>query len=324
MNARLHLKSNYSVFLNMGDVTVYNMSGNKTEQNVVITSTEFDAMPFIKQTGPEVCDDPKCVSLKTVPLRFGTGNLSAASELDIVLVNDRSASMVQSGWTIDVADPQDEFTALNVPSGDWSAAQSFVVDGPSMDCGTIDLEAENFTTNISRGGQSFIFEDSQAGFSGPGYMRAMDDLGVENDAGYSSASPEMTYVVDIPSDGTYYVWVRGYQTGGTDDTVHVGDNGRRGRPDNDYSRRPYTECVDERRRLQDGQASFDSRSRLQPPWRLIMRRRTERLACRGSRLGPGRRLQRFRGLRIRVEPPKAGRHLDLQLSREPWRSRRRS
>ncbi|MCL4838829.1 MAG: glycine--tRNA ligase subunit beta, partial [Thermoanaerobaculia bacterium] len=44
-------------------------------------------------------------------------------------------------------------------------------------------------------------------------------------AGHTTQSPELQFNVHVATTGTYHVWVRGWATGGGDDSVHVGLNG---------------------------------------------------------------------------------------------------
>ncbi|MBU0761611.1 MAG: VWA domain-containing protein [Candidatus Altiarchaeota archaeon] len=100
MSLNLEFLSNYSTYLNIGDVTVYNSSGSETPQTVTLSGSEMAAKGFIYQP----VDDPKSVSLKTVPLRMGTGTISQIVEsgnADVVLITDVSGSMM---WRIGYTD----------------------------------------------------------------------------------------------------------------------------------------------------------------------------------------------------------------------------
>jgi hypothetical protein len=56
-------------------------------------------------------------------------------------------------------------------------------------------------------------------------MRAMPDIGTNNNTGFVTSSPGLRYRVRLRVGGTYYVWVRKYSTGGLDDSCHIGLNG---------------------------------------------------------------------------------------------------
>ena len=83
LSAYIHYRSNYSVFLTIGNVTVYE-SGNTSEQFITLTDENFTSLNYIE------------LSEKTIPLRFGTNPLEImglGKEIDTVLLTDRSGSM---------------------------------------------------------------------------------------------------------------------------------------------------------------------------------------------------------------------------------------
>ncbi|WP_461537953.1 tandem-95 repeat protein [Spongorhabdus nitratireducens] len=89
--------------------------------------------------------------------------------------------------------------------------------------GLVSIEAENFHSNIPRGGKEWTVQ-SAGGTSGgerveapsSGMWRTGDDT--EGD------SPELTYEINFDSPGTYYVWMKGEVLNGGD-SLHVGVNG---------------------------------------------------------------------------------------------------
>ncbi len=91
----------------------------------------------------------------------------------------------------------------------------------------VSVEVENFTSNVPAGNHAWV-PSSQAGFSGSGGMITTPDTGtIKNGA---NGSPLLTYNVNFPAAGTYYVWVRGLGDTnaageGKNDSVHVGLNG---------------------------------------------------------------------------------------------------
>ncbi len=87
------------------------------------------------------------------------------------------------------------------------------------------LEAEEATNSAKVGGLEFVEITDATASSG----RAMEvaDKGTGNSyaTGYDTKSPWLEFDVDFPSDGRWYVWVRGQAGGatvGTSDTCHVG------------------------------------------------------------------------------------------------------
>ena len=82
------------------------------------------------------------------------------------------------------------------------------------------IEAENFTGTISQGSATFVEESSTGGYNGTGYLRS--------NGGGTDSSPVhegKQYVLNWPTTGTYNVWIRGYATSGSDDSVFIGLNG---------------------------------------------------------------------------------------------------
>jgi alpha-D-xyloside xylohydrolase len=100
-----------------------------------------------------------------------------------------------------------------------SFAQNFIEVG-----GVVDVESENPSTQLIPGDHSWILTNSIAGFSGTGYMEALPDNGTNITANVPSTSPELVYPVTFSATGTRYVWVRGYATNPSNDSVHVGIN----------------------------------------------------------------------------------------------------
>jgi hypothetical protein len=57
-------------------------------------------------------------------------------------------------------------------------------------------------------------------------MEALPNSGTNNNAGYSSTSPELQYNIDLDKGATYFIWVHGYGPDGAADSVHVGIDGQ--------------------------------------------------------------------------------------------------
>jgi len=92
--------------------------------------------------------------------------------------------------------------------------------------GQVVMEAENYDESISRDSKSWELRSSIGGFSGTGYMEPLPNNGTNNNTGYAANSPELTYLVDFTNTGTYYVWLRGCGTSGSNDSAHTGINGQ--------------------------------------------------------------------------------------------------
>ncbi|MBI4357899.1 MAG: hypothetical protein HY584_01245, partial [Candidatus Omnitrophica bacterium] len=91
--------------------------------------------------------------------------------------------------------------------------------------GLVVVESEHPHEKIARIGQSWQLQTSLTGYSGEGYLYAGPDSGVRRDTGYTTNSPELRYNFYLQSTGTYYVWVRGRATNGSNNSVHVGLDG---------------------------------------------------------------------------------------------------
>jgi hypothetical protein len=89
LNAYLHYVSNYSVYLNVGGITVYNSTGNESVQNVTVTNTEFESSGLVYY--PDMSEH-------TIPIRMGTGNFTytlTTGNADVILITDMSGSMLR-------------------------------------------------------------------------------------------------------------------------------------------------------------------------------------------------------------------------------------
>jgi hypothetical protein len=94
--------------------------------------------------------------------------------------------------------------------------------------GLVSMEAENFTSKVAQGGDSWNTHTATAGFSGSGAMKAEPDD--EDGTSVSAAnaptgSPRLDFDVNFVSTGTHYVWILGHGDSFNDDSVHVGLNG---------------------------------------------------------------------------------------------------
>ena len=88
------------------------------------------------------------------------------------------------------------------------------------------VEAEHATANLPRSGTAWVASTAQAGYVGSAYMRSPQDTSTTFDTGYPTTSPELQYQVEVSTPGTYYVWLRGLATNGSNDSVHVGLDGQ--------------------------------------------------------------------------------------------------
>ena len=109
-------------------------------------------------------------------------------------------------------------TTDDLPSG-GGFVQDSGTDGLAV------MEAENFTTKNDRGGQSWTERSDITGFSGTAFLRVEADNNVNISTGYATTSPQVNFEVDFVKTGTHYVWIRTRNTGGGDNSLHVGLDG---------------------------------------------------------------------------------------------------
>jgi uncharacterized repeat protein (TIGR03806 family) len=94
--------------------------------------------------------------------------------------------------------------------------------------GLVSAEAENFSSNTGAGTFTWI-RRSETSASGGAAMLASPDNGTANNTGFTTTSPRLNFVTTFAQTGTYYVWVRGRDSGatlGNGDSVHVGMDGQ--------------------------------------------------------------------------------------------------
>ena len=92
----------------------------------------------------------------------------------------------------------------------------------------IQLEAEQFDVQVAGPTDQWVVETDKFAFSGSGYINSTNDDG----SGYqpinpsTTNSPRLDYQFDASEAGDYYVWVRGWKTGGGNDSLHIGLDGQ--------------------------------------------------------------------------------------------------
>ncbi len=91
--------------------------------------------------------------------------------------------------------------------------------------GQVVVEAESGEVVLGTMSKDWQSETSVAGYSGSAYLRAMPDTAVTQNTGYIGVSPGIRIPVQFSSTGTYYVWVRAYMGGTSENTIHAGLDG---------------------------------------------------------------------------------------------------
>jgi len=103
LSAYLHYKSNYSTFLNVGEIMIFNSSSNESDQELSISDAELQASGLVYQD----------LSKKTIPVRWGTREfalVAGGGAADIVFLIDSTGSM--SDEISDVYSIIQDFTEL--------------------------------------------------------------------------------------------------------------------------------------------------------------------------------------------------------------------
>jgi len=150
---------------------------------------------------------PGSVSFSSVNALNTTASFSQAGTYELQLTATDTDSTGIDDITI--------YVAGNAGSTSGNEPENFVA-----------LEVENYTANNAAGQHSWV-PSNLAGTSGSGAMVATPNTGkIIFD---STGSPKLSYTIDFPATGTYYVWVRGWgdtnpRGGGKNDSVHLGLN----------------------------------------------------------------------------------------------------
>ncbi len=105
------------------------------------------------------------------------------------------------------------------PGGPGPGSGAFLPSG-----GQVVMEAESFTTNTPRGTDAWTSVSAPPGLVGTA-MASGPDNGSGSGTPIPTTSPELTYLVDFPSAGTWHVWVRGYNPDTAGNSVHIGLDG---------------------------------------------------------------------------------------------------
>lgn len=90
--------------------------------------------------------------------------------------------------------------------------------------GLVVMEVERGSI-VNRSGKTWSAATGVAGFSGPGYLTSLPNIGFHYPLGtYLNVAPEIQLSVRFTTPGTYYIWARGNAATWADDSIHVGLN----------------------------------------------------------------------------------------------------
>jgi hypothetical protein len=150
-----------------------------------------------------------------------------ASTLVTLSPNYRGGVILRYPINTAAGSPTIPTTPAPVPSGIPSSTPTppAVCTLYKEELGTITIEAENFHT-IKSTSSNWVLRSDIAGSSNSKFMRAEPDAGVSHNIAYAANSPMLGFNVNFSTAGTYHVWIRGYSTNGSSDSVHVGLDGK--------------------------------------------------------------------------------------------------
>lgn len=93
--------------------------------------------------------------------------------------------------------------------------------------GIITMEAEHFHHKVDKDPHKWVATQEPAGFSGDGAMESKPNEDANNDAeDFPDISPRLDYKVKFAKAGKYRVWVRGYGKTDSDNSCHIGLDGK--------------------------------------------------------------------------------------------------
>jgi subtilisin family serine protease len=94
--------------------------------------------------------------------------------------------------------------------------------------GLVTMEAEHAQTRLSRSDHGWYERNgplSITNFIGDSFMRVEPDSGAYWTSNYATTAPELQYVINFQTTGTYYVWVRARAEDYAGDSLHAGLDG---------------------------------------------------------------------------------------------------
>jgi len=109
MNISLNIKTNYSTYLNIGDVKVFNFTGDNSNQTFLLNDSYLE--PILLAGGLSYLTD---LSENTIPIKLGTEGVGEVmiGNADAILATDLSGSMASGGKLGDAQDAAKEFVSV--------------------------------------------------------------------------------------------------------------------------------------------------------------------------------------------------------------------
>ncbi len=241
-----HLAS-YSVDVSFTNAITNLISGVMTSSSAILTVTSDTVAPVLLGAARSALaasnvfltfSEPLIDTPATNPASYKVSGLTVTSAT--IGSGGRVVTLTTSGPLLNNAVYFATATGVRDASAASNAVSATVrvsLNGPVQLTGAQNLgsfEAENFDMNTAQG-SSFWALTSPAlrpvpsGFSGVGVMEAQPNNGLNiNDPNILTLSPRLDYLVNFPTAGTYFVWVRASGPSGADDSMHIGLNGSLG------------------------------------------------------------------------------------------------
>jgi len=227
MDMYLHFRNNHTTFMTAGDSIIFDTgnAGNMTfcqvngdEYNCTLPDSYLATM--LSYGG---------ISEKTMPIRIGVGNISSVSNIDVMLVNDKSGSMRQSGWILNATgDAAQTFENVSAPRDGWSSTNSFIINTSVKQLaaaitwdrkeGYVGSEGSEFVVNLRRPDGTWVFSEYSGKPDSAGNKVDPPDAVGQSGEYYSGicTKPQALFV-ENPQAGTWRVAVYGWNLRPKDD-----------------------------------------------------------------------------------------------------------
>jgi hypothetical protein len=216
----LHFKSNYTTYMTVGDAVVFDTSSNISLAYCNKTGIEYNC------TLPDAYLSTKLshaqLSEKTVPVKISLGNVSSISTVDVMLVNDKSGSLRQSGWNlVTTGNASTTFNNVTVPKDGWSSTNSFTINNTvkklavtitwDRKTGYNGSEGSEFVVNLRRPDNTWVFSEYSGNPASAGNkVDPPDSIGQSSEYYSGICTKPQTLLVENPASGTWMVAVYGW------------------------------------------------------------------------------------------------------------------
>lgn len=240
--------ASFSVDVSFVNAITNLLAGTQSSSNAVLTVANDAAAPALLSAARNAITLSNVNLTFSEPMLASSANIAANYKISGLTVS--SAAISQDGRTVvltasgplmnnavyfvTVTGLKDASTAgNNLPA----TTARIALNGPIQLSGGQNLgafEAEEFDANTAQGTSYWnlsipFSRPIPTGYSGIGVMEALPNNGLNiGDPNILALAPRLDYLVNFPTAGTYYVWVRASGPSGADDSIHIGLNGSLG------------------------------------------------------------------------------------------------